>query len=61
MDNDAKKLAIIIVSKRNVDKLFISAQSEPDLLKQAQLFRDIGSELERCHTQLDKEGLLDDS
>jgi len=61
MDDDAKKLAIIIVSKRHVDKIFESAQKEVDLLKQAQLFRDIGSELERCHSQLTKEGLLDDS
>jgi len=52
VDQDTMRVAILITIKKNVDKLFATAQKEPDLLVAAQLYRDIGSELERGDAQI---------
>ena len=52
IDNETMKMAIVLTVKKNVDALFKLAQDESDLMKAAQLYREIAAELERGHAQL---------
>jgi len=62
LDKETLKMAILLTLKKNADALFSRAQKEPDLRKAAQIYRDIGSELERGADQFDRmENQKDDS
>jgi len=54
VDKETLRMAILLTIKKNVDALFKSAQEQPDLRMAAQLYRDIGSEMERGADQLEK-------
>ena len=54
MDVETMKLAIVLTVKKNVDKLFKKAQEVEDLRKAAQIYRDIGSEMERGAQQIEQ-------
>ena len=53
VDNETMKMAIVLIVKKNVDKLFKQAQEVEDLRKAAQIYRDIGSEMERGAQQIE--------
>ena len=52
IDPETMKMAIVLTIKKNVDALFKIAAAESDLMKAAQLYREIATELERGHAQL---------
>ena len=53
VDVETMKMAIVLTVKKNVDKLFKQAQEVEDLRKAAQIYRDIGSEMERGAQQIE--------
>jgi len=60
IDNETMKMAIALTIKKNVEALFETAQKEPDLLKAAQVYREIATEFERGHAQLEKLEIKED-
>ena len=54
VDVPTLRLAIVLKMKANVEKIFDLINKENDLMRAAQLYRDIGSELERVDAMLKK-------
>ena len=54
IDIDTMKMAIALTVKKNVEVLFKKANEMNDLLEAAQMYREIATEMERGHMQLQK-------
>ena len=54
IDLSTMKMAIALTVKKNVEDLFKKANEMNDLLEAAQMYRQIATEMERGHMQLQK-------